>query len=37
MTIMDEKQLLILAKSKNPRCFQGVKTLSVNYFANKNA
>ena len=32
-----KEKLLVIGKSKNPRCFKGVKHLPVDYCANKNA
>jgi len=32
-----KKRPLIIYKSKNPRCFWGVETLPVDYYANTNA
>jgi len=37
MTGTDKRRPLIIGKSKNPRCFRGVKTLPVDYYANSNA
>ena len=33
----DKKKLLVLGKSRNPRCFKGKKNLPTSYEANKNA
>jgi len=33
----EKKKLLVVGKSKQPRCFKGVKALPVDYTANKNA
>lgn len=33
----EKQRLLVIGKSKNPRCFKGVKKLPVDYYANKNA
>jgi len=33
----EKKKLLVVGKSKRPRCFKGVKALPVDYIANKNA
>ncbi|XP_050527813.1 tigger transposable element-derived protein 6-like [Daktulosphaira vitifoliae] len=33
----EKKNLLVVGKSKHPRCFKGVKSLPVDYSANKNA
>ncbi|VVC36588.1 DDE superfamily endonuclease domain [Cinara cedri] len=33
----EKKKLLVVGKSKQPRCFKGVKALPVDYSANKNA
>ncbi|XP_023238913.1 tigger transposable element-derived protein 4-like [Centruroides sculpturatus] len=35
MTGTDKRKLLVIGKSKNPRCFKNIKTLPVNYKANK--
>lgn len=32
----EKKGLLVIGKSKNPRCFKGVKKLPVEYLANSN-
>lgn len=37
MTGKDKLPLLIIGKSKRPRCFKGVKTLPVNYACNTKA
>ena len=31
----EKPSLLVIGKSQNPRCFEGVKKLSVDYYANK--
>lgn len=33
----EKRKLMVIGKSQNPRCFKGVKTLPVDYKANKNA
>lgn len=33
----DKLKPLVIGKSKNPRCFKGVKSLPIEYFANKKA
>ncbi|XP_025417108.1 tigger transposable element-derived protein 6-like [Sipha flava] len=33
----EKRKLLVIGKSKNPRCFKGVKNLPVDYTANSNA
>lgn len=33
----DKRELFIIGKSQNPRCFKNVKRLPVSYKANKNA
>lgn len=33
----DKEKLLVIGKSKNPRCFKGVKNLPVDYHSNANA
>lgn len=33
----EKRKLMVKGKSQNPRCFKGVKTLPVDYEANKNA
>jgi hypothetical protein len=35
--IGERRGLLVIGKSKNPRCFKGVKNLPVEYFSNANA
>lgn len=35
MTGSDKRKLLVIGKSQNPRCFKNVKTLPVDYHANK--
>lgn len=37
MTGSDKKRPLVIGKSQNPRCFQNVKMLPVDYLANSNA
>ena len=37
MTGTIKKKLLLIGKSKNPRCFKNVKRLPVDYRSNKNA
>ena len=38
VNMIEEKQgLLVIGKSKNPRCFKGVKSLPVEYFSSANA
>lgn len=37
MTGSDKKKLLVIGKSRNPRCFKNVKSLPVDYTANKKA
>lgn len=37
MTGTDKKKLLVIGKSRNPRCFKNVKSLPVEYTANKKA
>jgi len=37
MTGSDKKRLLIIVKSKTPRCFKNIKNLTVDYKSNKNA
>ena len=37
MTGTDRRCLLVIGKSRNPRCFRGVKNLPVTYRTNKNA
>ena len=38
VNMIGEKQgLLVIGKSKNPRCFKGVKSLPVKYFFSANA
>lgn len=32
-----KEKLLVIGKSKNPRCFKNVRSLPVDYFSNKNA
>jgi len=33
----EKNKLFVIGKSKQPRCFKGVKALPVEYSANKNA
>jgi hypothetical protein len=33
----EKRKVLVIGKSKNPRCFKNVKSLPVRYSANKNA
>ncbi len=33
----DRKRLIVIGKSKNPRCFKNIKSLPVRYYANKTA
>ncbi|XP_016659158.1 tigger transposable element-derived protein 4-like [Acyrthosiphon pisum] len=33
----EKRKLMVIGKSQNPRCFKGVKTLPVDYKANKSA
>ena len=33
----DKMQLLVIGKFQNPRCFKNVKSLPVQYFANRKA
>ncbi|KAL4127580.1 hypothetical protein QTP88_011747 [Uroleucon formosanum] len=33
----EKRKLMVIGKSQNPRCFKGVKSLPVDYKANKNA
>jgi hypothetical protein len=33
----EKRDLLVIGKSKNPRCFKGVRILSVDYYSNANA
>jgi len=33
----EKRKLLAIGKSKNPRCFKGIKNLPVDYTANSNA
>ena len=37
MTGTDRRRLLVIGKSRNPRCFRGVENLPVTYRNNKNA
>ncbi|CAC5421861.1 unnamed protein product [Mytilus coruscus] len=37
MTVTDKRKLLVIGKSKDPRCFRGKKSLPVIYKINKNA
>ncbi len=30
----DKKRLIVIGKSKNPRCFKNIKSLPVRYYAN---
>ena len=33
----EKRDLLVIGKIKNPRCFKGVRSLSVDYYSNANA
>lgn len=37
MTGLEKLKLLVIGKSKNPRCFKGIKSLDVDYEFNKKA
>jgi hypothetical protein len=33
----EKRDLLVVGKTKNPRCFKGVRSLPVDYYSNANA
>lgn len=37
MSGSEKLKLLVIGKSKNPRCFEGIKSLDVDYEHNKKA